>query len=364
VAAVDVLRSNSLTVTRAEDWIRRLDHAAQGRTAVLLDLTGCRNIDSGAGWRIGNALRRFAAPDGRCDVIVEPPGDFSDWWFLHYTRSGLGHSLADYASTIKDTNDEDITKNVRSYYQSKSEHTGSTIKGVYGNSTMQALVPNEEYFYGRFDSWVDELFGRRRTDEAMVTKQLRTLAWEAVTNVVDHSWKQPLPPATRTLSSLTMRWYRAASVASSPGHARWVSHLRAASDGRPLGGLVDLVISDDGVGLAGRQALDLAVYRGPIENELNAVAAGLKAGTTVKLRAHDAEVRGTPGYGFTYIIDTIRKLNAWALLRTGRIALEFDGTSSGTDGFVLRDRTLAYLPGTTIEVTVPIFDAQFQLPLG
>src|SRR5262249_13321941 len=117
---------------------------------------------------------------------------------------------------------------------------------------------------------------------------------------------------------------------------------------------VQVCVNDDGVGIAARQSLDPSIYTGPIEHEKEALRGALSARSLVKLRAHDARVRGTPGQGYTYIDACLRSLRAFAVLRTGRLLAVFDGTDDQGDGFALVAGDLGYMPGTTLDVLIPI----------
>ena len=90
------------------------------------------------------------------------------------------------------------------------------------------------------------------------------------------------------------------------------------------------------------------------EAEENAVRDALTARSSVKLRAHDARVRGTPGQGYTYIDSSLRALRALAVLRTGRLLAVLDGTDDACEGFKLVPGELGYMPGTTLDVLIPI----------
>jgi hypothetical protein len=357
------LATRSLTVTTAENWVRRLS-SRQAPTAVL-DLRQCHSVHSSAGWRVGNALRRLSPPQGRCDAIVPWKGPADSDWFLNYTRSGLGQALAQHASHIIDARGIDVTDEVRKYYSDRAEHTRNNIKGVYGNGHMQTLVPNEEAFYAKFDTWVSEILTEKGCDVVAVAQSLHLLAWEAVTNVVDHSLKKPLDPGTPGLSSLTLRWYGEDAArhahAESPRHAHWLQQIQHDRPDAPLLGFLDLVISDDGVGMAARQEQDADIYWRSIDGELAAVVGALEAGSTIKLTARDSEIRGRPGLGYTNIADVIGALDAWAVLRTGRITLELDGTEVDSDHFTPVSRVAGYMPGTAVEVRIPIRGLQGQL---
>ncbi|MGI8413750.1 MAG: hypothetical protein ACR2QA_14930, partial [Solirubrobacteraceae bacterium] len=61
---------------------------ADGCQPWALDLSSCRNVEPGAGHRLGAALRRLAT--GHLTVLVPDPDGFSGQWFQTFTRSGIG----------------------------------------------------------------------------------------------------------------------------------------------------------------------------------------------------------------------------------------------------------------------------------
>src|SRR5262249_4732282 len=123
---------------------------------------------------------------------------------------------------------------------------------------------------------------------------------------------------------------------------------------RRRGAFVHVCVNDDGVGIAARQAQDLQIYQGDIEEEEKAVRDALKSRSSVKLRARDCLVRGVPGEGFTYIDHSLQPLRAFAVLRSGRLLAAFDGTEESSQGFKLVHGALGYMPGTAIDVLIPI----------
>lgn len=85
----------------------------------------------------------------------------------------------------------------------------------------------------------------------------------------------------------------------------------------------------------------------------------LQSSGTVKLRALDTQLRGDPGHGTTIMLEQLRSLKAYAALRTGRRLVEFDPWRH--EGFEVNDAELGWLPGTAVQVLLPVLDPQLQL---
>ena len=107
-----------------------------------------------------------------------------------------------------------------------------------------------------------------------------------------------------------------------------------------------------GLPAARRQTLE--IYKGPLEEEQLVLRDALKTNSSVKLRSQDCRVRGVSGFGYTYIESCLRSLRALAVLRTGRTLAFLDGTDESSRGFDLADADLGYMPGTTLDVLIPI----------
>lgn len=364
MAELNLVSELPLTVPTAEQWIRQI---ADERTPdVLIDLSACRRVDGNAGWRLGNAARGASFPSGRLVARVPWKGKGDNDWFLNYTRSGLGQALARHAAELLDADGIDVGDQIRGYYSSLSEYSASTFRGLYGIHSLQRLVSTETYFFGKFVEWLSAIVDVKNTAENAQLRQLSTLCWEAVTNIVDHSNRSPLAQDVELTQSISLRWYKTNAIKSeSAGHAAWrseVNNMRANVD---LLGFLEILAADNGVGIAARQAQTSEIYRQDIADEEAHLVAALQAGSTIKLTTNDAEIRGDPGFGYTNIASTIGALGAWGLLRTGRLAFECNGLRQGTTtmGFTSAGRTFGYMPGTTVQVTVPVHSNQMSLEL-
>jgi hypothetical protein len=153
------------------------------------------------------------------------------------------------------------------------------------------------------------------------------LTFEAIQNVYDHADRKPFVRGSTAIIS---------------GFS-----LGLAEGGRSI----RVHVSDSGVGIAGRQAQSLSVYEGDVEEEARLVGEAFASRGSAKLAAQDCRVRGSAGYGFTYITSYLGSLGADATLITGRLRFEFDRKAGG---FARDSQHTDFTPGTTIDAVIPI----------
>src|SRR5256885_1176840 len=84
-----------VTPRTAEDVVVRLAEVETG-SQLTVRFPGYPDVAPGAGWRIGNALRRFSGAP--LTAHVPPFGE--EEWFRAFTRSGLGYALGSHAGRI------------------------------------------------------------------------------------------------------------------------------------------------------------------------------------------------------------------------------------------------------------------------
>jgi len=354
-----------LSVKSAEEAIRCLATDSDATSDVKLNLSQCRYIDIGAGWRLGCALRRFKSA-GSIEALVPPPGDFDKRWFLDFTRSGLGFALARYAISLTEQG-ENITDRMRRYYQmprskyaSPSPMTPRTWLAenfVLIPDLGNGLIPLDNITPFRLA--IGPLFDFVRIDQQAYNRvdlaALFRLIFEASQNVWDHADRPPLPRSTRLLSYLSLRHYRKATVPHEvTSHFecflnRYRNQLPNDVDTK---GMVEIVVIDDGVGIAARHARRFDIYQGSIEEEQLVVSDALADGSSIKLKSQDATVRGQPGFGYAQIRDSLEHLSAFCLVRTGRCMAYFDPTAGNHD-FQFVSESLGYMPGTALQIVLP-----------
>jgi hypothetical protein len=117
-------------------------------------------------------------------------------------------------------------------------------------------------------------------------------------------------------------------------------------------GLLEVVVLDDGVGIAARHSLENETCDGPIDIEREIVRMSLQPGESVKLRAGDSVVRGDPGFGSLRAFSSLKDRFAFCALRSGRTMAVLDATEPQPQ-FRLLDEDLSPLPGTVFQAIIP-----------
>lgn len=353
---------SSIGVDDVEELLAQGTGDDDAARAWRLDLSKVRNVQPGAGYRLGNALRRWSA--GELVAVVPETDGFSGDWFLTFTRSGIGLSLARHADRIL-AGSRDVTDEVRDYYASKG-NASATNYGVRIQLEIGALTPDIDRFAGEFlllgASVRLSVAGLSRTS----LQALIVMAFEAVTNVVDHAYEEPWDATRGGLSYLSLRYYEELSAKRGEhvGLQGYITRAKAAAEAahQEIAGWIELVVCDDGVGIAARQTRNADVYRDAPQVEEQALRDALSTRESIKLLTRDAVTIGEPGYGYTLISDGLARLGAHAALRTGRRLAELDGTLSVANAFRLRDDVLGWMPGTALHVVFPLRDPQLHIP--
>jgi hypothetical protein len=353
---------HSVSLDEVEALLRSWSIDSDSDTETVLDLSEYRNVDIGAGMRLSNAMRRWAT--GRLVVLVPPDVDLhSSDWFRLFTRSGLGWAMAAHAIAVL-SGDHDIAEDIRAYYAATSSSHASNCLMFHGIEDG-ALVPTQD----RFVSTV--LQGMRQhlsyAHEAIAPadrRSLARLAHEAVTNVVDHAFSAPWCEQGTPLGYLSVRWYRTISAKNDElgGLRSYIrAHREQLASTDTIAGWMEIVVADDGVGIAARQAQvdETNMYCGSISAEDEALHDALKSSSTVKLRTLDAQLRGEPGYGTAIMLECLKSIKAYAALRTGRCLVEFDPWRY--QRFELNAARLGWLPGTAMQMLLPVLAPQLRL---
>lgn len=349
--------------TIAVDEIERLlvesDPRCDAGRSWTLDLTAVRHVQPGAGYRLAHALSRWSR--GEVVARVPDPGGFSGRWFQTFTRSGLGLALARHANSIV-SGDEDISEQVRAYYADKGATSGQNY-GVRANIDDGSLTADVDRFaaaFLRLGAYVDLERSVLAPEER---RALVGLAYEATTNVVDHAYKAPWEVRESALSYLSLSRYETLRAQAGERLAEYLGRANAAlaeADEATLG-WVEILVCDDGVGIAARQSGNADIASEAIQVEREYLQEALSTGGSIKLVTRDAVTIGEPGYGFTLIAGALARLNGYAALRTGRLLAECDGTLPEESGFALGDHVLGWVPGTALHVVLPLRDPQLRI---
>ena len=352
-----------LTVERSEAIVSALSVRAPG-DRVVVDCAADVSVQPGAGSRIGNALRRFSRPHGKLTIVV--PRN----WSTLLGRTNLGYVFAERAASVR-LREAAITKKFRQAFSAIV--TDNPTRHFAGALLDRGRLPlDDEAFTAVFLSWspIAELPGRTLATNDLAT--VAKLVLEATQNVRDHAAKSPLAASVAVLGYCVVEYRNRDEVRfGEDGTEELSTYLEAWSGRQEIGedliGFLVIVVNDDGVGIAARQAQDIDIYAGEIEEELAAFGKALESGSSIKLTTNDAPVRGNPGYGYTHITGALRSLKAFASLRTGRIAASFDGLAASDAAepreaaFDVSSVARSYMPGTALEVFVPVVHSQPSL---
>lgn len=329
---------------------------------VVLSFKDYPYVNAGVAWRIGNALRRYSG--GAPDVEVPPFAEGQGRWFQSFSRSALGDAIVAHAARVT-SGGEDITEQIKRYYSQHTERQSQN--SVLWGELHRGISVNPE----REDQFREQLLKSLKYVNVRPThfnperlQDLIKLVFEAIQNVYDHAKRRPLPSETKIVSYCLLRYYNKIQ----DNHPDPQGRLKAYTTRLPTltnrirTDFIEICVNDDGVGIAARQAQDPSIYWGAKSREEEALREALKARSSVKLRAQDTRVRGTPGQGYTYIDASLRSLRAYAVLRTGRLLAVLDGTNETGEGFTLLNEELGYMPGTTLDIIVPILKDGDGLP--
>jgi hypothetical protein len=349
---------HGLNLARAEQMISVVANQKELPGRTIIDLKNCRHVDAGAAWRVGNALRLLMGSE--VTVLVPEGLDTGNRnWFSFFTHSGLGFSIAQFASIIR-AGEHDMTTVVRDYYSKPRSYVEIPID-AWASSTY-LYIPNllrgelspddsSDFNLRLRPLLATSPFDLRAYSGKALAATFRIL-FEAVQNTWDHSDKSPWPAGHPVSSSLAIRHFKNIPPPKAVS-GEFTTFLRQVEEpSLESEGFIEIVVVDDGVGVAARYSQDKGIYKGPFDAEVNVTAAAFQDGHSVKLSTSDATLRGSPGYGFTKIIDGLRKLNAFTLLRTGRVLFFFDSTLE-SESFTCLPTPLGYMPGTAIQIIFP-----------
>ena len=359
-----VVLNSVVTLDDAERIVRLIGVGSEFIKPLELDLTNAKTSEIGAGTRIGNALRRYHS---NLTVRIPPANGttisnyIDDHWHLLET-SHLGLAVAAHAHRVEAGTD-DITRAFREHFSPEKPRISHTLVVVPGLHLPGTPTPEER---DSFATYLISLLNKLRVPAARfdgeALDQLIELTREAVLNIRDHSTKTPLAADTAIQSYLSLSYHPPLDRVSGAVEPLryYIRNLKRKFTRQQVTGFLEIAINDDGVGVAARQSQREAIYWAAAPTEELALLAALQRGGSVKPIAKDAIARGDPGYGFSVIAQSLRRLNGFASMRTGKYLVVCDGTRYDpmAEGFkVASGRTssqLGYLPGTLIQALVPV----------
>lgn len=374
INTLNVIVPKWLTIASAEEVVTSLAQDVLP-SRVVVDFSECQAVDAGAGFRLANAFARFRTSNFSSLEVILPTNEqkshfYGRRWFQVFVRSGIGASLATYATTVY-AGLADVTGQFATYFQRITEgYTTASPNNVVvsGLRGSHVNVVSLEMFH---EVHLRSALRKCHYSEDDVSKgdiyDAGAICFEAVRNVLEHSNKPPGEAMLDVLSYLGIRYFKSISPAAhdSFGFRDYLISREKKSSGLGVSYL-ELTVNDDGVGIPARFAGSTSVYRASIIDEVDVLQAALTSGQSAKnQRASGNTGLGTGGFGYTQIIESLVRLEAYAVLRTGRCCLVLDG-AAGDGSFSVDSKPYGFMPGTTLHVVVPIRPKQIQLrlPLG
>lgn len=326
---------------------------------VRIDFSRTRSFQPAAVPRLGNALRYVSSKGTKITVVV-PTSRGSDQPQLSVLiGSGIGRQIATHASVIRTKNHQIKRAFKKALSSPVIETHGLRVDDLRRwNAAASRSIGDVTAELARYVNDHLQDLGRVRDVLGGVSR----LVAESVWNVVDHSARRPLDSNQRVSSWLCLSTVAdrdlsliAAGFVNEDPATRYFAAMR---NWEPLPlHFLQILINDDGVGMAARQSLSAEIYEKSSAVERVAFGEALEAGGSVKLRSRDCYVDKEPGFGSTLVANAIVHLYGYASIRSGRLLAYLDGSLAEeriSDGFVLEPTDRSYLPGTTIHVVVPI----------
>jgi hypothetical protein len=290
----------------------------------------------------------------------------------------------------------DITESFRYYYSVPQRHlpidAGDLKEFLWASNNFifinriasASLNPNDVHVFSnqllKTFPTVDlhpNVYGKiSQDDPAPVLSPVIHLFYEAVQNCYDHCERKPLPSTASVISYLAMRYHETMNITQAislklPEYLRRTKEVIEGNSGEYSGAYLEVVVNDDGVGIPARLSLNPNIAEEPFEGERQLVLEALNTRASVKLRSLDCIIRGDTGYGFLAIGDSLRRLGAFAAIRTGRSFAYFDATEqasseSDRDSALFRalPTPLGNMPGTSLQVIFPHRLGQRPIPFS
>jgi hypothetical protein len=343
--------ARSLQVGEVEHLLSELAGTEVEPCAWHLDFSATRHVAPLAAARLSVAMRQLAQE--RLTVTL-PAGDHR-WRVLF--RSGLLAAIAAHASEIDGDGDELLAR----VAADPSAYGSATNLLVFNRVDRGTLAVDKDRCANRLWAGLGQYLPRLRHSLARETRAaLIEVGYEGIANIVDHAFNRPFDDDRGRVAFSLMSWHAKISAEEEDdlGLADYIKRAR-----NELGtGLswLSVAIVDDGNGIPARQSLDPEIYEAGIPAEEEALAKALERGSSVKLAAGDAVVRGDPGWGLELIAGSVLDAGGFGSLRTGREVVELDPFSASRN-WALRPDRLAPLRGTVLEFILPVVDPQERL---
>jgi len=329
-------------------------------------------IDPGVDWRLVNFisfLRKKGVDvhvyfDGEQGASVEDPA------FNLVAKSALGYYISKYCSEIYFNNNDvrdDMEKLVDGWKQSSKIFYRDNLH-IRSDLPLDSVVEFDEYFKNYILNRVEGYFGTNNKDHDPIN-HLSGYCYEAIQNVYDHANDKRGGDSANSISEVEsfifIEKMQHLSIAERTGVGelgRFIEDHQWTDAHRSNNGYLRIVIIDNGVGISARHSMNSNIYNIPVAKEVAEFNKAITAGESVKIFTL-TDIRGDPGYGMSQIINSVKKLYGYALIRTGRItavinaARKFNVDNVGLDV----STTISAFPGTCIEFILPIPDREIYM---
>jgi hypothetical protein len=346
----------SLKVAEVEALLAEVNEKGSG-CEWHLDLSQTQHAQPLAASRLAAALRAMATER----LIVTLPVERRGERYRVLYRSGLLAAIAAHAEEVRGEPD-DLLERVQS---DPYAFTDAMNLVVFNRVDDGGLSLDKDHFASRLWSAMSKSLPKvewrlpQKTRAALVE-----IGFEGVANVADHAFAAPFGGDwSGRAAFLLLSWQKDLTAAGKDqfGVSDYLKRAVKKFDDDNIRCLI-LTIVDDGNGIPARHSLDPHIYEEPLALEEKALASALEQGSSVKLNAADAPLRGDPGWGFSLIADALDKASGYGCLRTGRHLVEFDAFSARKE-WTIRPDALPVLRGSVLALILPVPDVQERLPV-
>lgn len=318
-----------------------------------LDLSETRHVQPLAGARLAAAMKQLAHEH----LIVTLPPDVNAQRYRVLYRSGLLAAIAAHASEV--VGEDRLLERVK---EDPHSFPGTTNLIVFNRVDDGGLVVRKDRFASRL--WTAMSHSLRRTEHALpksTREALVEVGYEGIANIADHAYARPFENGEGRTAFCTLSWHQKISASADDrlGLASYIERARQEVGGQAVHWLL-LVLVDDGNGIPARHVADPGIYTESIAAEESVLAQALETGSSVKLAAADAPLRGDPGWGLSLIADALIAARGYGCLRTGRHLVEVNAFSA-RQTWTLHPDPLPVLHGTVLEFVLPVEDPQGRL---
>src|ERR1044072_7088761 len=238
---IPISAGHSIDLQRAEELIDALA-AVDDDCGAELDLTQCRWIHPGAGYRVGPALARLHR---RSTILVAGLEDLGGDWFRRMTRTGLGMAIAAHADRLL-VDGQDRRDEARDYYAARRFERPSflSLRDLDGGG---AVADETTFAQEKLRPWLSAL-GVQQGDIGENWRVFVDLFFEAICNIVDHAYRSPWQGQAKNCSFALAAHSTLSDRADMAGDfAGYLGRARQTDAGSKSQGWLEFVIADDGV---------------------------------------------------------------------------------------------------------------------